>query len=316
MASIPDDEAELLAQLTTEDAPAWDSPDDIGRISIEAFAAQSGLGRTQASQGHVRLFGEAVEGHSARLDEAGGLMIAIQRMVSAFGASLRNQKSQRGPLSRQILQLTRLRLSAAPAAGSLVLTLIPETDVVDELPDEPALPTLDAMPLVDGSLIGLVELLSAFVSSDSDDVEDRLNTLGPRVATSIRNFTREVSDDQLNVELVWNIPGRPAAQARIEASDAERITEFVSSRRLDTEPVELYGELRTISDRRKWDIELTDGGLVQVDPVHLAADVYERVSVGQTVVVDALMTVRTRPGGAETQEYVAVDVWTRGRSLH
>ena len=82
-------QAAILAAMTDDDTPAWTTPDDLSRISVEALIADDTLGRTLPSRGSIRLSGDGVTGASARVSEVARVMAGFQRLATAVGLPTR-----------------------------------------------------------------------------------------------------------------------------------------------------------------------------------------------------------------------------------
>ena len=59
----------------------WQTPDDLSRLSVEAFVSQRATGRVLRSSGELRLTGAGVRGHEASLPAVASVMTALQRLV-------------------------------------------------------------------------------------------------------------------------------------------------------------------------------------------------------------------------------------------
>lgn len=127
---------EIEAALAAAPAPEWETPRDLNRISFEALFGAGDGARTLRSTGHVRLYGANVRNHSARLDATAEVLAQLQRLVTAMGAARRGIRSSQGPLPGELITLTQLKIAAAPAPGSLVFELVPESLPETELLDE------------------------------------------------------------------------------------------------------------------------------------------------------------------------------------
>ncbi|GAA2085532.1 hypothetical protein GCM10009840_23360 [Pseudolysinimonas kribbensis] len=118
---------EIEAALAAASAPEWETPRDLNRISLEALFGGGAGARTLRSSGSLRLFGVNVTNHSARLGSTADVLAQLQRLVTAVGAARRGIRSTQGPLPGELVTLTALKIAAAPAGGSLVFDLLPES---------------------------------------------------------------------------------------------------------------------------------------------------------------------------------------------
>jgi|GEM_PF-2934545 len=123
---------ELEAALSSLPTRPWTDPRDLNRMSLEGLFGTGGA-RVQRSTGSIRLHGASVSHHAARLDTTAGVLSHLQRLITAMGAAKRGIKSRQGPLPGDLVTLTQLKIAAAPAAGSLIFDLVPESLPESEL---------------------------------------------------------------------------------------------------------------------------------------------------------------------------------------
>jgi hypothetical protein len=311
MASLSDATAAFLARFDGVEVPEWSTPSDLTRLGMEAIAVEQVLGRELPSHGAVRLTGPAVIENSARLDSTGDVLVKLQKLVTAIGASLEGAKSQMGPLTDRVRSLTQLRLVANPAPGSVVLQVAPEVPPAVELYPDGQVPLVDeSQPLVDRSAGVVLEVLerASGGAGDTAALAERLDDLGARVAAGVRNLAQTVVESGVEVEWSWALPRQSFRSARLSTATARLLGDLVAARHLDVEEVTIVGVLHTISDTTAWDLQTDEGPRIRLRRGNISPEVTATLHVGQRVEVVAEVEVRVLPGGLERAEYTALRV--------
>jgi hypothetical protein len=313
--ATPPDISSLRALMSATPAPEWETPADLARMSIEGLWRGGGI-REQRSAGVVRLTGPAVSGSSARIDSVGEIMIVLQRLVSASGASLRGFKSLAGRLTGDIKSLTQLNLRASPLMGSIILTVEPREFPAHELTNAGQAMLIDqeTHQLVDLSVDEVFALLTLGKDIGPDVDESaflaKVVDMGPRVASALRDFAKDVRSDEFDFEFRWEEPGEPTRRVTITPADAQRISDVVVSRELDRDVVTLDGTLRTVSDVCPLVLELADGELQTVKTTGLDHSVIVKLRVGDQAKFKAEMRVEATAGGELKVSYTAISHMT------
>ena len=135
--------------------------------------------------------GAGVVGHSAPLDDVGAVATSWQRCITAVGASLEGVRTSFGQIPREVVQRTRLTLTAAPSTGSIQLDLAPEANPLRETSKDGQMVVYDTpRPIADLASETLIALLdqAARTGPDGDDLGDVIRRLGPRVASHVRRL--------------------------------------------------------------------------------------------------------------------------------
>ncbi len=291
----------------------WSEADDLGRMSVEAMIRQREDVRDLASRGSVRLTGAGVIGHSAPLDDVGAVASSWQRCVTAVGASLEGVRSSFGQIPREVVQRTRLTLTAAPATGSIQLDLAPEANPLRETSEDGQMVAYDTpRPLADLASETLIALLdqASNTGPDADELGDAIRQLGPRVASHVRRLADVLEKAHFDLDVVWAEPNAATRRATLTAGTAGWLREFVTGRALDGQEQELTGIVRTVSDLTKWQIETPDG-LRSVDASSLEPEIIEQTHVKQEIRLLVLVRVTERPDGTTSTTYDALDVLGR-----
>ncbi|MGW4581937.1 hypothetical protein ACWELP_24910 [Rhodococcus aetherivorans] len=291
----------------------WEDASDLSRIHLQAFVRDRRGGfELSKSRGALRLTGDGVRGHSLDISDAGQILSEFQNLVTVTGAALQGQTSTRGRIRDDVVRRTRLALSASPSEGSVVLEFEPVEDEAQErYPKGETTVDGPAAPLVEQSVEAAIGVLGAAASSglNVDEVHQLFASLGPRVAAATRALAGTAAKARLDLNLSWDRPGSGRKRVRASASDCATFASVLHGTGLDSEVVTLTGILRTISDRRKIDLETTDPensdevivlavdrGEVDLTPFHL----------GERVAMQATVTVTQRPGGSESRKYTAI----------
>jgi hypothetical protein len=288
------------------------APGDLGRTSFEAFVALRGDARELQSSGQVRLSGAGVLGQAAELDDVGQLATLWQRCVTAVGAALEGSRSAMGRLSQDIVQRTQLLLEASPAPGSLVLNILPKSSAAAEAypSGERSLFADDPRPLADRASEALLMLLqhaSEPKLNELDQLSSEFESLGPRVATNVKQLADALVRSHFDVYAEWREPSEVTVRASFPAASAGWVSEFVAGRDLDAEDLLLVGTVRTVSDIAKWSIEGPDG-LEQVDAGNLPAEVIRGTNVGAEVELLVRVRLTERPDGTVRRVLSAKEV--------
>lgn len=311
--AIPSDARSLLALMSSADVDSWELPSDLARSSLEGLWRGGAAAREQRSAGTIRLSGDGVTGSAAAIDSVGEIMVVLQRLVSSSGASRRGFKSLKGRLGIDIRALTQLNLTAAPAQGSILLRVEPGSLPADELTESGQAMLFEQAEhqLVDESIESVFDLLSAGKNLgpdvDTSEFLAKVVEMGPRVAAALRDFAKDVRDDNFNFEFKWEEPGANTRRVSLTAAEAQRITEVVVSRELDRDNVVIEGTLRTVSDVGPLVIELDDGALETVKTSELDHDVIIALRVGDFARFEVEMRIDVLPGGTQKVSYSAIE---------
>lgn len=308
------------AFTSDRDLVGWNTADDINRLSIEAVHGLDAVVRATPAFGELRLAGEAVEGHSAKLADVGHLATRFQRLVTSIGAALRGTRSAMGKVPAAIQSLTTLELTAEPAPGSIVLQLGPRIRPSEELRPNGELFDLDETPLIDDVMAELAEILAQLVATgpdaDASGLIQHIQELGPRTAGSLRDFAWEVSESRFDVDIGWKVPGAPDIAARLGKSEALLLQQLVKSRHLDAVDVWLHGTLHTISDEafRLWTMDSVEYGRIRLGTGDLSESSRTQFRPSEQVKVRALMTLSKKAGGDLGRDFsaVSIDKWDGG----
>lgn len=296
-----------------EGTPDWQDADDLARMSIETLRAENGLLRRDASSGSLRLAGDGISGHAGALDGIADALRNFQRLVLATGLAAKGHTSLRGQPPSDVVAKTRLSLNGSPLPGSLVLQIVPAMPPVHELApdgqpglfgDDQAEPQLvdtamkDALGLLDdGRQLGPDADTSGFLA--------RIRQYGPRVATTLRDFSTGLVRSGFEPELTWTQPRQPRLRTRLTTAELVHIEELIASRELEREPTTLRGTLRTVSEISAWQLEVTEGEIVKIDAKKIPVSETETLRTGIAISVEVTVTEETGPAGEVKPKYTA-----------
>lgn len=306
----------ILAERLKESGvvASWVTPQDLSRVSIDAIATRSSLGRSLRSEGHLRLTGEGVDVHSASLEEVGILMARWQKLVTAVGGSYRGFKGLRGRMSSEVTAQTKLMLNAGASPGSVMMDFTAAQAPADELYPDGEVPLTggDEDPLVDIAMKKALELLSSAVELgpdvDGSEFLDEVVTLGPRAASALTEMAKSVSAGRFDLEVEWREPGSPTVRTRLLSGDARRITEIVASRKLDSEPESLVGAIHTITDISNIHLQLDGGEMVAIKPGRIGHDDLRPINHGDRVRIDVDVKMTLRAGEDPLPTYIGKSI--------
>ncbi len=304
----------ILAAMDDDDTPAWSTPDDLSRISIEALIADDTLGRTLPSRGNIRISGDGVTGASARVSEVARVMAGFQRLATAVGAAQQGDKALGRQPNADVRRRTDLLLRASPGPGSIILTLTPAASPITETGHADGKVGMFAELETDDQLLDTAVGAAIDVFSAGNDIGpspaqsrfvQQLAEMGPRSASALRDLSKTLDRAGFDVEIDWQQPSRATRRVTVSATAAAYIAATVENANLDEQPVQIVGEYLTVSAVSSWLIQQDDGDTVTVKLGRLGKDEARGLAVGDRVRIDALMKVETAPGGAVKTTYTA-----------
>lgn len=293
-------------------APDWVDSDDLARLSIERFRAENGGLRRDASTGSLRLLGRGITGHAGLIDGVADTLRNFQRLVLATGLATAGHTSLRGQPPADVVARTRLSLSGSPLPGSLILQMVPATPPSAEIaPDGQAGLFGDTEDqLVDTAVKDAMQLLDAGrrlgPDVDSSDFLTALTERGPRVASTLRDFTMTLVRFEFEPDIVWMQPRRPRLRTRLNTSELAYIGQIITSRELELEPVTLRGVLRTVSQIAAWQLELENKETVKIDARGIPRAQTATLRPGTIIAINANVTEESGPADEAKPKYTAI----------
>lgn len=291
----------------------WQDADDLARMSIETLRAEHGLLRRDASSGSLRLTGPGITIHSGAIDGIADTLRNFQRLVLATGLAVKGHKSLRGQPPADVVSKTRLNLNGSPLPGSLILQIVPTTLPADEISPDGQVGLFgddNAEPqLIDTAMkraLGLLEDGRRLgPDADTSDFLPRIREYGPRVATTLRDFSTGLVKSGFEPDLTWSQPRQPRLRTRLSTAELAHIGELIASRELELEPTTIRGILRTVSEISAWQLEIEDGEIVKIDAKKIPTANTATLLTGMSVSVDVSVTEETGPAGEVKPKYTA-----------
>jgi hypothetical protein len=168
---------------------------------------------------------------------------------------------------------TDLLLTAAPAPGSIILTLTPAHSPKVEVGD-PGL--LDELETPDQMLDTAIEVFAAGndigPAPEQSAFVHQLGDMGPRTASAVRDLAKTLERAAFEVDIDWK---QPSLTRRVSVT-AQHMAYIVEHANLDERTVLIVGEYLTVSAVSAWVIQQDDGDAVtvklgRIDPVKPAA---------------------------------------------
>ena len=291
----------------------WQDADDLARMSIETLRAEHGLLRRDASSGSLRLTGPGITIHSGAIDGIADTLRNFQRLVLATVLAVKGHKSLRGQPPADVVSKTRLNLNGSPLPGSLILQIVPTTLPADEISPDGQVGLFgddNAEPqLIDTAMkraLGLLEDGRRLgPDADTSDFLARIREYGPRVATTLRDFSTGLVKSGFEPDLTWSQPRQARLRTRLSTAELAHIEELIASRELELEPTTIRGIVRTVSEISAWQLEIEDGEIVKIDAKKIPAANTATLRTGMSVSVDVSVTEETGPAGEVKPKYTA-----------
>lgn len=291
----------------------WQDAEDLARMSIESVRAEHGLLRRDASSGSLRLTGSGITSHSGAIDGIADTLRNFQRLVLATGLAVKGHKSLRGQPPADVVSKTRLNLNGSPLPGSIILQITPATSPADEISPDGQVSLFEddnAEPqLVDTAMrraLGILEDGHRLgPDADTGDFLKRIREYGPRVATTLRDFSTGLMKSGFEPDLTWSQPRQARLRTRPSTAELAHIGELITSRELELEPTTIRGILRTVSEISAWQLEIEGGEIVKVDAKKIPTANTTTLRTGMSVSIDVAVTEETGPAGEVKPKYTA-----------
>lgn len=219
----------------------------------------------------------------------------------------------RGQPPADVVSKTRLNLNGSPLPGSLILQIVPTTSPADEISPDGQVGLFgddNAEPqLIDTAMkraLGLLEDGRRLgPDADTSDFLARIREYGPRVATTLRDFSTGLVKSGFEPDLTWSQPRQARLRTRLSTAELAHIGELIASRELELEPTTIRGILRTVSEISAWQLEIEDGEIVKIDAKKIPAANTATLRTGMSVSVDVSVTEETGPAGEVKPKYTA-----------
>ncbi|TQR82627.1 hypothetical protein D8S82_31035 [Mycobacterium hodleri] len=310
---------DIIVRASAGREPTWQTADDVARISFESLVTDDEIARTLPSLGMLRLSGPGVSLHSAPLSDVTRILQGLQRVATAVAAAGVGDMELGRQASSSVTTRTRLLIAGSPAPGSLVFNLSPETAAVEEVRDPAGAVSMfreksDDDQEIDKAMSRAIDVIGAGIElpavTDGSEFLSDLAELGPRVASSIRDFARGLHRYGFDLDLEWRQPRRPTHRVHLATYSADRIASVIESSHLDVDPVTIEGRILTVStvQNQEWLIEQTDGTHVSIKHSDLPYDQTVGIATDTRVRIEAQMKTSVSNAGVTKVTYEATSV--------
>ncbi|OBH55022.1 hypothetical protein A5687_03345 [Mycobacterium mantenii] len=310
---------DLIVRAYGDRQPGWQTADDVARISFEALVTQDEIARTLPSLGMLRLSGPGVTVHSAPLSDVTRILQGLQRVATAVAAAEVGDTELGRQASTAVTNRTRLLIAGSPAPGSLVFNLAPETSAVTEVREADGSVSMfreqkDDDQQIDKAMIRAIDVIGTGINlppaADGSEFLGEIAELGPRVASSIRDFARGLHRYGFDLDLEWRQPRRPTHRIHLGTHSADRIASVIESSHLDVEPVTIEGRILTVStvQNQEWLVEQNDGTHVSIKHSDLPYDQTVGIATDARVRITAQMKTSVSNAGVTKVTYEAIEV--------
>jgi hypothetical protein len=250
------------------------------------------------------------------LSDVTRILQGLQRVATAVAAAEVGDTELGKQASTAITNRTRLLIAGSPAPGSLVFNLSPETAAINEVREPDGSVSMfredkDDDQQIDKAMARAIEVISAGIDlppvPDGSEFLNDIAELGPRVASSIRDFARGLYRYGFDLDLEWRQPHRPTHRIHLATHSADRIAGVIESSHLDVEPVTIEGRVLTVStlQNQEWLIEQSDGTRVSIKHADLPYDQTIGIATGASVRLTAQMKTSITNAGVTKVTYEA-----------
>lgn len=304
----------LRNRLAASDQPAWQTASDLSKLSIAAFQEKDSPVRRARSSGVFRLDGEGAQGARASAKDFASVVTNFQRVVNAIAAAFDGHKTWRGKLPDAAVSLSRLDIVAEPLAGSVVVRFEPHVLPEHEISSDGTVALVEQpeAQMADRAVNELLDLFETIHAADDASAGNafvaRVEGLGPRVATTVRDLADSLSDGRFVPDIRWVQPRGDARRTRVSAAELAYISRLVSMREADRESVVLEGVLRTVSDVEDLRLQVDGAASVDVAAGDISPDVIRGLHVDGRVRIEADVRGKSLPGGSEILLYTAKSI--------
>ena len=138
----------------------------------------------------------------------------------------------------------------------------------------------------------------------------QVSALGPRAASSIRDFTKALAGASFDADVEWRQPNRPTRRVHLTSSTAGLIAQVIEAAELDVDDVVIDGVVLTVSTVQKqaWLIQRGPDDLVSVRHGHLPSSQTLGIATGERIRIQAQMRTTVSNTGVSRTVYEAQGV--------
>jgi hypothetical protein len=259
--------AALQARVLASPVEPLSDPEELTRRAIKAQLEETGGSAIAArAEMGIRMHGPGVPAHDIPVRQAVGILGPLQEAIASIGQALLQKATSSGRIKADVLHATELRLSPPLLPGSVVFRLAgpeeytPSADIHELLGTdtlaEAAIQELFAL-VVQAERTGEVETAGRLA--------DELRRFGSRSAKHLTDLTKNVLENEIDLDLTWQAPGGPQRRVSLQRRSAETLQAAIKLNEVDTRQVELVGTLVTVSMTKKTELQTSDLGTIAID---------------------------------------------------
>lgn len=299
---------ELRARVQAADVEPVGDLEELTRRSIRAHLEDAtGFVPPDRPEVAIRLHGPGVPNHEIPVREVTGILGPIQEAIASIGQALRHEPTTRGAIQASIQRATELFMSPVLSSGSVIFHL---TAAGEQLSGDEAAELTGSDTLVDaamGRLFAIFEQSEAH-QLDSATLARDLRRLGPRTAKHLADLVKQVTNDQIDIDLSWRNPRGQRREASLQQQAALTLGRAIDRNKVEVKKVQLVGLLATVSSIAKAEL-LADSG----ERIKMSVDTAVAPTLGPfynqrvTVHVEQTTTWSTSTG-KETRTFSLVDI--------
>jgi hypothetical protein len=299
---------QLRARAQAADVERINDPEELARRGIRAHLAEvNGFVPPDQPEIAVRLHGPGVPDHQIPVREAAGILASIQEAVSSIGQAILRETTTRGAIQAKILRATELSLSPVLSSGSVVFHL---TAQAEQVSGGEAAELTGTDTLVDSAM---AELFSVFEQSealqlDSAALAHALRKLGARTAKHLSDLVKQVTADEIDIDLAWRNPRGRRREASLQRQAALALGRAIELNRVEVKVVELIGVLVTVSTEGRAELRTDSGERIKLSVDPPAAPGLRPFYTERVVARAEQTTVWSTNTGKETRTFSLVDL--------
>jgi len=210
----------LRARALAADVEHINDPEELARRGMRAHLQELGAqvppDRPEVA---IRLHGPGVPDHEISVREVTGILGSIQETIASIGQALRHETTTRGAIQASIQRATELIMSPVISSGSVVFHL---TAAGEQVNGNEAAELTGTDTLVDAAM---QELFAVFDQSEAQQLDSAalardLRRLGPRTAKHLSDLVKQVTNDEIDIDLSWRNPRGRRREASLQRQAA------------------------------------------------------------------------------------------------
>jgi len=308
--TTPDKRLEdLRARVLATGLEPISDPTELARQGIRAHLTTVGGGvpvTPDRPEVDVRLHGAGVPGHEVPVRDATAILLSVQEAVASIGQALRYEPTLHGVIQAQVLSATELHMTPIVTAGSVVFHLIGSGETIT---GNEAAELIGTDTLVDAAMNELFALVeqSAAVGPEGSALAMELRKLGPRTAKHLSDLVKRVIADEIEIGLTWRTPAGHRRQTSLQREAAHALEHAIALNKVDTQIVEMIGDLVTISTAVKAELRTDDARIRMTVSREMAATLGPFFNQRVVAAAERVTTWSTNTG-KETRVFRLMDI--------